>query len=150
MQAMGRNAAKNSKSRRVMPYQPRTKSQVRKWWWSVIEQHYKIGTSVRDTYGKRFPYWLETEVQRTSPQIWLASYDRKTGKRRQRLDNVKVVAKIPVADIPKNPSIKRGNSPKKGILRWKNEDPAVIARRLNRHMEGVEVVVRRSTIPRQV
>ncbi|VWX47975.1 hypothetical protein [Novosphingobium sp. 9U] len=80
MQAAGRRAAENSQASRVRAYQPRTRAETRKWWYSVIEHHYRTNTSARDHYGKRYPAWLEQEVQSFGAERWLAYWGKKTGK----------------------------------------------------------------------
>jgi hypothetical protein len=142
---MGRKAAENSRAWKPKPYEPRTKTQQRKWWWPVIEHHYKIGTNVRDAYGKRFPGWLEDEVRRISPQRWLAYYNRKTGKRCQRGEKVSTAPTLATAYLEKLAKRKAAKAPKNTASKRKREDPAIIEKRLNRRMEGVEVLVRKAT-----
>lgn len=145
LQAMGRKAAENSKPRTIKAYVPRTKTQQRKWWWSVIEHHHKTGTNVRDANGKRFPGWLEEEVRRASPQRWLAYYDRKTGKRREQDEAKSSAPTIATTYLEKLATKKPAARYRNGAPKERREDPAIIEKRLNRRMEGVEVLVRRGT-----
>lgn len=81
MQAAGRRAAENSQASRVRAYQPRTRAETRKWWYSIIEHHHRTETSVRDHYGKKhYPVWLEQEVQSFGTERWLAYWGKETGK----------------------------------------------------------------------
>jgi hypothetical protein len=143
LQAMGRRAAANSKAWIPRAYIPRTKPQCRKWWWPVIEYHSKSGTNVRSAYGKRFPNWLELEVQRLTPEVWLASYERKTGKRsheRDAVDARPTSTKAAPTDRPKHPA---GKTKRNNAVKRRHRDPATIQARLDRRMVGVEVMVRR-------
>lgn len=80
MQAMSRRAAANSKPTRTRTYRPPTRPETRQRWYSVIEQHHKANTNVRDLHDKkRYPVWLEQEVRKFGPERWLAYWDSETG-----------------------------------------------------------------------
>jgi len=68
---------------------PRTKAQIRSWWYPVIEHHSEIETSVKVKYRKTFPAWLDEELNRFSPEKWLRYWDRKTGKPKNKLLKLK-------------------------------------------------------------
>jgi hypothetical protein len=140
---MGRKAAENSKLRTIRAYEPRTKTQQRKWWWSVINHHHKTGTSLRDAYGKRFPGWLEEEVRCANPQRWLALYDLKTGKRRERGEAASSAPTIAITYLERLAQKKESSRPRNSASKQRHKDPATVEKRLNRRMEDVEVLVRR-------
>lgn len=147
LQAMARRAAARSKPWRPRLLPPLTKTQHRKFWWSVIAHHAKTGTSILEVYGKKFPKWLEIEVKRETPQRWLKSVSRKTGRRSrpvQRADGdattEQVAVKTPQPNLPpKIRSKKRRSNPKR-------EDAEVIRKRLAKRMEGVSVRVRKQKL----
>ncbi len=64
--------------------EPRTRAQLRVFWFPVIRHHADARISVADKYGLRFPTWLEREVDRLTPARWLLSWDEKTGKPKPR------------------------------------------------------------------
>lgn len=63
--------------------EPRTRAQLRVFWFPVIRHHVDARISVADKYGLRFPTWLEREVDRLTPARWLLLWDDKTGKPRR-------------------------------------------------------------------
>ena len=71
-------------SRRLRAYAPRTRAEMRKWWYPVIQHHDHHGTSVAVAYGKKFPAWLNAEITRFTSAKWLIYWDRKTGARSRR------------------------------------------------------------------
>lgn len=144
LQAMARNAAARSKAWRPRLLGPRTKTQHRKFWWSVIAHHAKTGTSIRDAYGKKFPKWLELEVERVTPERWLTSVSRKTGRRSspaQRPDGEVNTGQEAVASSQpvSPPKIK----PKKRKSKPKRQEAEAIRKRLAQRMAGVTVRVRK-------
>ena len=60
----------------------RTRAQVRAFWFPVIRHHMEAKISVADKYGRRFPTWLEREVDRLTPARWLLVWNEATGKRK--------------------------------------------------------------------
>ena len=62
--------------------EPRTRAQLRVFWFPVVRHHVDANISVADKYGPKFPLWLEREVDRRTPARWLTVWDEKTGKRK--------------------------------------------------------------------
>lgn len=71
-----------SRSVKVRPPVPKSRAQLRTFWFPVIRHHAEANISVADKYGLTFPSWLETEVDRFTPQRWLVYFDQTTGKPR--------------------------------------------------------------------
>lgn len=143
LQTTARSGAENSKARRPKAYEPRTKTQQRKWWWPVIKHHQRIGTNVRSAYGKRFPQWLELELHRLSPECWLAQHDRKTGKRRKASEAVGATPTIASTYLEKLAKRSSAKVRKSKASTQRHEDPAIIQKRHKRRMEGVKVFIRK-------
>jgi hypothetical protein len=59
---------------------PRTRAQLRVFWFPVVRHHADANISVADKYGLKFPTWLEREVDRLTSARWLTAWDEKTGK----------------------------------------------------------------------
>lgn len=72
-----------SPSPRFTPVAPRSRAQVRVFWFPVVRHHAAANISVADKYGPRFPTWLESEVDRFTPARWLAYWDPASGKPRR-------------------------------------------------------------------
>jgi hypothetical protein len=64
--------------------EPRTRAQVRAFWFPVVRHHLDANISVADKYGRRFPTWLEREVDRMTPARWLLAWDETTGRPKRR------------------------------------------------------------------
>lgn len=62
---------------------PRSRAQVRVFWFPVVRHHAEANISVADKYGGKFPSWLEAEVDRFTPVRWLAYWDPANGKPRR-------------------------------------------------------------------
>lgn len=116
-------------SNRVGPFKPKGKSQVRKWWYPVIH-HHKSTADIAKKYGRRFPIWLLSEIEKVGPLEWLWShrqYLRCPGKGvKPKAARRRLTAKL----------VERRA---KGSI---HQSPHVIAERLARRMRGVEVMVR--------
>jgi hypothetical protein len=59
----------------------RTRARQRAFWFPVIRHHLDANISVADKYGRKFPLWLEREVDRMTPARWLHAWDEATGRR---------------------------------------------------------------------
>jgi len=90
MQAMSRRGALNSKPSGVR-YKPPTRAEMRQRWYAVIAHHLKANTRVRDHHGKkRYPAWLEKEVENFGPERWLAYWNEHTGKPNRKPSKVEI------------------------------------------------------------
>jgi predicted transcriptional regulator YdeE len=65
-------------SKRIRPFKPMGKRQIRKWWYPVIAHHHSL-SEIASHYGRTFPTWLASEIERLSTSGWLDRYSRKTG-----------------------------------------------------------------------
>lgn len=71
-----------SRPAKVRPPVPKSRAQLRMFWFPVIRHHAEANISVADKYGLKFPSWLEAEVDRFTPRRWLDYWDQATGKPR--------------------------------------------------------------------
>jgi hypothetical protein len=67
---------------RFRPYVPKTKAQLRSWWYPMIAQSLKVGTDIQKHSSARLPGWLRVEVESYGMTNWLASWNKKTGTRK--------------------------------------------------------------------
>jgi hypothetical protein len=69
---------------KLRPAAPKSRAQLRAFWFPVIRHHTEANISVADKYGRTFPSWLEAEVDRLTPHRWLAYWDQTTGRPKSR------------------------------------------------------------------
>jgi hypothetical protein len=61
-------------------YKPKTKLEIRRWWYPVIEQANKTQTKLSRHTSHRPPNWLAEEFRRLDWVKWLEAVDRGTGQ----------------------------------------------------------------------
>jgi hypothetical protein len=69
-----------SRSVKIAPPVAKSRAQLRMFWFPVIRHHAEANISVADKYGRKFPSWLEAEVDRFTPERWLGYWDKASGK----------------------------------------------------------------------
>lgn len=68
--------------RKIGPYKPGSRAEIRRWWFPVIEHHASsphLKKSFHRKYDSKLPKWFALELERFGPEKWLAYWDRATG-----------------------------------------------------------------------